>query len=74
MFSSLLLATSLAFGEGLGAPETSYTGASILQGDTDVLFDTVVNANYETDTNTYAFFEGNTLYVGNSDDLSLIHI
>jgi len=68
MFLSLLLATSLVFAEGLGVPETSYTGASILQGDTDVTFDTVINANYETDTNTYAFFEGNTLYVGNSDD------
>ena len=64
----LLLGASLALGEGLGVPETSYTGASILQGDTDVVFNTVVNANYETDTNTYAFFEGNTLYVGNSDD------
>ena len=64
----LLLGASLALGEGLGVPETSYVGASILQGDTDVVFDTVVNADYETDTNTYAFFEGNTLYVGNSDD------
>lgn len=68
MFLSLLLAASLAWGEGLGVPETSYVGASILQGDTDVVFNTVVNADYETDTNTYAFFEGNTLYVGNSDD------
>ena len=64
----LLLGASLALGEGLGVPETSYVGASILQGDTDVMFNTVVNADYETDTNTYAFFEGNTLYVGNSDD------
>ena len=68
MFLSLLLAASLAWGEGLGVPETSYVGASILQGDTDVVFNTVVNADYETDPNTYAFFEGNTLYVGNSDD------
>ena len=66
MFLSLLLAASLAWGEGLGVPETSYVGASILQGDTDVVFNTVVNADYETDPNTYAFFEGNTLYVGNS--------
>jgi len=64
----LLLGASLALGEGLGVPETSYVGASILQGDTDVIFNTVVNADYETDPNTYAFFEGNTLYVGNSDD------
>ena len=64
----LLLGASLALGDGLGVPETSYIGASILQGDTDVGFNTVVNTDYETDPNTYAFFEGNTLYVGNSDD------
>jgi len=64
----LLLGLSLAAADGLGVPETSYTGASILQGDTDVVFDSVINANYESDPNTYAFFEGNTLYVGNSDD------
>tara|TARA_Y100000593_G_scaffold56496_1_gene105397 strand:- start:848 stop:2020 length:1173 start_codon:yes stop_codon:yes gene_type:complete len=64
----LLLGASLALGEGLGVPETSYTGASILEGDTDVVFNDVLNAEYETDPNTYAFFEGNTLYVGNSDD------
>jgi len=65
---SLLLLLSLAKAEELGVPETSYTGASILQGDTDVVFSEVLNIEYETDTNTYAFFEGNTLYVGNSDD------
>ena len=64
----LLLGASLALGEGLGVPETSYVGASILQGDTDVVFSDVLNTEYETDPNTYAFFEGNTLYVGNSDD------
>lgn len=63
----LLLSTGLALGTGLGVPETSYVGASILQGDTDVIFNDVLNINYEADTNTYAFFEGNTLYVGNSD-------
>ena len=40
----LLLGASLSLGEGLGVPETSYVGASILQGDTDVMFNTVVNA------------------------------
>ena len=68
MFLSILLATSLALADGLGVPETSYTGASILSGDTDVVFNDVLNIEYETDPNTYAFFEGNTLYVGNSDD------
>jgi len=65
---SLLLSASLALAEGLGVPETSYVGASILQGDTDVVFSDVLNIEHETDPNTYAFFEGNTLYVGNSDD------
>ena len=32
------------------------------------MFNDVLNIEYETDPNTYAFFEGNTLYVGNSDD------
>ena len=57
-----------AASQGLGVPETSYIGASILNGDTDVIFNNVLNIEYETDPNTYAFFEGNTLYVGNSDD------
>ena len=68
MVLSLLLASSLAMGDGLGVPETSYVGASILNGDTDVIFNDVLNIEYETDPNVYAFFEGNTLYVGNSDD------
>ena len=65
---TLSLITSLALGDSLTVPETSYTGATILQGDTDVIFDTVLNNEYETSPETYAFFEGNTLYVGNSDD------
>lgn len=65
---SLLFGASLALADGLGVPETSYTGASILQGDTDVLFGNVLDLDYETSPTTYAFFEGNTLYVGNSDD------
>lgn len=64
----LILSVSLALADGLGVPETSYTGASILQGDTDVTFSEVLNLEYELDTHSYAFFEGNTLYVGNSDD------
>jgi len=54
--------------DSLSVPETSYTGATILEGDLDVTFSDVFNSNYETDTETYAFFEGNTLYVGNSDE------
>ena len=65
---SLLLASTLLLADPLTEPETSYYGASILEGDTDVSFNNVYNLDYETDPNTYAFFEGNTLYVGNSDD------
>ena len=65
---ALLLASSLAWGDPLSEPETSYYGASILEGDTDVVFNNVYNLEYETDSDTYAFFEGSTLYVGNSDD------
>ena len=65
---SLLLASTLAWADPLTEPETSYYGASILEGDTDVIFNNVYNLDYETDPDTYAFFEGNTLYVGNSDE------
>ena len=64
----LLLCTSLVFADGLETPETSYVGASILEGDQDVIFDVVTDLDDEISPETYAFFEGNTLYVGNSDD------
>jgi hypothetical protein len=62
------LGISTAQANALSNSETSYIGATILEGDVDVTFNDVYNINYETDTNSYAFFEGNTLYVGNSDD------
>ena len=62
----LLLSTS-AFGQELSASETSYTGATILEGDWDVTFQESVAIADSEDTFPYAFFEGNTLYVGNSD-------
>ena len=52
---------SMAFASQLTVPETSYVGATILEGDIDVTFDHIYNINYEIDTETYAFFEGNTL-------------
>ena len=64
----LTLLASLALADSLSVPETSYTGATILEGDMDVTFTDVFNHNYEAAPETYAFFEGNTLYVGNSDD------
>ena len=57
----------LANAEPLNAVETSYRGATILQGDTEVWFNEVTDANYEQCDNCYSHFEGNTLYVGNSD-------
>jgi len=64
----LSLLTSLTFGEDLSLSETSYTGASILKGDDEVMFDDVVNLEGESEPDAYSFFEGNTLYVGNSDE------
>ena len=64
----LLILTMLAFGEDISSSETSYAGATILQGDTDVVVVETLNIDYEIDPNTYAFFEGDSLYVGTSDD------
>ena len=59
---------SMAFASQLPVPETSYVGAIILEGDIDVTFAQLYNINYEIGTDTYAFFDVNTLYVGNSDE------
>ena len=67
---SLLLALVLggsAHATSLSASETSYTGASILEGDWDVSFEDSFDISGSEDRFPYAFFEGNTLYVGNSD-------
>jgi len=67
---SLLTALSLgfpAYAEDLSDSETSYAGASILEGDWDVSFETATDIAGSDDRFPYAFFEGNTLYVGNSD-------
>jgi len=64
----LSMLTMLAFGEDLSTSETSYNGASILEGDSEVVISETLNIDYETDPNNYAFFEGNSLYVGTSDD------
>ena len=72
MFTSLLLSLCLAGSAHAGSlsdSETSYTGASILTGDIDVSFEDAYDINAEEGTHPYAFFEGNTLYVGNSDIL-----
>jgi hypothetical protein len=64
----IALLSLLAFGEDLSTSETSYSGASILQGDSEVVIGETLNIDYETDPDNYAFFEGNSLYVGTSDD------
>ena len=56
-----------AHGEDFSSSETSYTGATILEGDWDVTFNGFEPIADSEDTFPYAFFEGNTLYVGNSD-------
>ena len=71
MFTNLLLSLCLmstAHAETLSDSETSYSGASILEGDWDVSFETVTDVADSEDRFPYAFFEGNTLYVGNSDE------
>ena len=70
-FKSIILAlammgTSYAQ-DDISASETSYTGATILEGDWDVTFQESIAIADSEDTFPYAFFEGNTLYVGNSD-------
>ena len=64
----LSLMTMLAFGDGLSTSETSYTGATILEGDSEVVVSEALSIDYQVDPNNYAFFEGNSLYVGTSDD------
>ena len=62
-----LCTISSASAEDLSNSETSYTGATILEGDWDVTFQESISIADSEDTFPYAFFEGNTLYVGNSD-------
>jgi len=67
---SIILGLALAgnaSAQELSSSETSYTGATILEGDWDVTFQESVAIADSDDTFPYAFFEGNTLYVGNSD-------
>lgn len=56
-----------AFAQDMSVPETSYTGAVMLVPDVDISF-----GSYEAfDGNTqdsYAYFNGNSLYVGHQDD------
>ena len=62
-----LALTGTAHADDFSDSETSYSGASILEGDWDVSFETATDIAGSEDRFPYAFFEGNTLYVGNSD-------
>ena len=62
-----LCVSTSAHGADLSDSETSYTGATILEGDWDVTFEDYQAFSDSEETFPYAFFEGNTLYVGNSD-------
>jgi hypothetical protein len=70
-FKSIILALAMmgtAYAQDdVSSSETSYTGATILEGDWDVTFQESIAIADSEDTFPYAFFEGNTLYVGNSD-------
>jgi hypothetical protein len=65
LLSSLLMSNASA--EDLSSAETSYSGATILEGDVDITFDTYEPVDPSWN-NSYAWFEGSTLYMGNEDD------
>jgi len=68
MLTLLLSLMYQPFAQEISASDTTYNGASILTGEYDVSFGSVSDINYNSDPNAYAYFEGNTLYVGNTDD------
>ena len=73
---SLALATSLltapAQADDLSEAQTSYIGAQMLEGDTDVVFGGIEVGDMGLDEGQerYAFFTGNTLYFGVEDENS----
>lgn len=67
IFLSMLMMGS-ANAEDISTTETSYTGATMLEGDVDVTFETIDAFDASANPNAYAYFSGNTLYVGNSDE------
>jgi MYXO-CTERM domain-containing protein len=66
MLSTLALLLGTAQAE-LAVPETSYIGATMLQGNVDVTFDSYEAMDGNTQ-NAYAYFNGNSLYVGQEDN------
>ncbi len=72
MFAALTLLSTAAIAESLSDAETSYSGATILVGNEDAWFETYTpgpmtrDGKYEQ--TEYAFWSGNTLYVGSEDE------
>ena len=77
--ASLFFATSLILsaaahaeeGGGLSESETSYVGAVILEGGVDVVAESYENGDFtlgENGQTNYAYWSGNTLYVGAEDE------
>jgi hypothetical protein len=65
-----LLSLSLmgsAFANGLSDTQTSYIGANMLEGEVDITFGSASPINPAENPNSYSYFVGNTLYVGNED-------
>ena len=52
----------------LSSPPTSYIGATMLEGNVDFTFTGAASLDPEENPNQYAYFSGNTLYVGNEDE------
>ena len=65
LLSLFLLGTVNA--EDLSSSQTSYIGATMLEGNIDISFDSAYPLTVTND-NAYAYFSGNTLYMGNEDD------
>ena len=63
-----MLLMNYANAEEMSQSETSYIGATMLEGEVDVTFDSVDAFDAEENPNAYAYFSGNTLYIGNSDE------
>ncbi|MEC7988041.1 MAG: hypothetical protein VX278_22930 [Myxococcota bacterium] len=68
LISILSLFVGNATAEGISATQTSYVGASMLEGQVDVTFGAAAPLNPDAHPNSYSYFVGNTLYVGNEDD------
>ncbi|MAA80218.1 MAG: hypothetical protein CL916_13270 [Deltaproteobacteria bacterium] len=63
----LLTLLSSVLANALSDTQTSYIGANMLEGEVDITFDAASSVNPAENPNSYSYFVGNTLYVGNED-------